>query len=201
MKIPPGLEAALKAMAERRRPVPTEVQIFREAVNFHESAQRCFEQRKGEDGGYAFSFAAGVVGLAFASELYLKALYHIETGKTRQGHRLNVLFVSLRPETQQLVRRRYNQRRKGSGSDLDRDLATFANAFVEWRYIYEMKTGELDVVGLGQLASSLYETCLKVRPELPVAGYTHSRVTSAAQGIPLFPNFDPIPPPPWEDAG
>lgn len=201
MDIPPQFIAALKARAKALGPVSLRDQMWREAVQFHESAQRNFEQRVGQDGRYAFPFTAGVVGLAFASELYMKTLLMIAYGKAPVGHRLNVLFAKLPEEVRALVKVRYEQRRKGTGSVLERDLVTFSNAFVEFRYVYEGGNNSLDVVGLGQLAASLYEASRRLNPDLQLYEYTHIRITSALQGVPIFSQGPhPYPAaPPWPD--
>lgn len=201
MQIPPELIAAMRARAKALGPVSLRDQMWREAVQFHESAQRNFEQRVGPDGRYAFPFTAGVVGLAFASELYLKTLLVITQGKAPYGHRLNVLFAKLPESVRELVKIRYEQRRKGTGAVLERDLVTFSNAFVEFRYVYDGGNKSLDVVGLGQLAAALYETARRLYPDLDLFEYTHIRITSAAQGMPIFSQGPhPYPPaPPWPD--
>lgn len=201
MTISAELIAALKARGKTSGPVSLRDQMWREAVQFHESAQRNFEQRTGPNGRYAFPFTAGVVGLAFASELYLKTLLLIAYGKAPQGHRLNVLFAKLPDAVRALVKMRYEQRRKGTGSILERDLVAYANAFVEFRYVYEGGAKAMDVVGLGQIAASLYETSRRLNPDLQLYEYTHVRVTSALQGVPIFSQgLHPYPPaPPWPD--
>lgn len=201
MNVPPHVIAALKARAKALGPVSLRDQMWREAVSFHESAQRNFEQRVGPDGRYAFPFTAGVVGLAFACELYLKFLLLIAYGKAPHGHRLNVLFAKLPDEVRALVKVRYDQRRDGLGSVLEHDLVTFANAFVEFRYVYEGGNDALDIVGLGQLAASLYEASRRLNPDLELYEYTHVRITSAMQGVPIFSQgTHPYPSaPPWPD--
>ena len=199
MEPSPELIAALRARAKAAGPIPLRDQMFREAVGFHESAQRNFEQRVGPDGRFAFPFTAGVVGLAFASELYLKTLHVLAGGKSPHGHRLNVLFAKLPTEIRDTIRSRYEQRRAGLKAVLERDLITFANAFAEWRYVYEGNNGQLDVVGLGQFATALYETCRRLYPDLQTYGeYTHVRITSALQGVPIF-SSGPHPYPPGPD--
>lgn len=183
--IPPEFEAFMRSRVPPT-PRPLDVQIFQEAANFHEGAQRSFENRIGADGRSSFLVSAGIVGLAFACELYMKAIYNRETGKTKTGHRLNVLFAALSQATQDAVEKNYMERRKGSSADLRKDILTFSNAFVEWRYIYEMKAGQIDVVGLAQLGSALYEVALTVNPDYPVFQYTHERHTAPLQGVPSF---------------
>lgn len=199
MELPANIIAAMRARAEAMGPVSLRDQMWREAVQFHESAQRNFEQRSGPDGRYAFPFTAGVVGLAFASELYLKTLLVIAHGKAPQGHRLNVLFAKLPEPVRVLVKARYEQRRDGTGSILEQDLVAYSNAFVEFRYVYEGASKPMDVVGLGQVAASLYEASQRLYPDLQLYEYTHVRVTSALQGVPIFSQGPhPYPPaPPW----
>ncbi|WP_056621504.1 MULTISPECIES: hypothetical protein [unclassified Brevundimonas] len=201
MEPPAHITEMIKARAKALGPISLRDQMWREAVQFHESAQRNFEQRVGPDGRYAFPFTAGVVGLAFASELYLKTLLLIAHGKAPSGHRLNVLFAKLPDTVRDLVKVRYEQRRKGTGSVLERDLVTYSNAFVEFRYVYEGGNRAMDVVGLGQIAASLYEASLRLNPDLQMYEYTHIRVTSALQGVPIFSQgAHPYPPgPPWPD--
>jgi len=190
VKIPEHIQRALAAEAAKRKPVPLADQIFANALNFHESAQRCFENREEGDGRASFPVIPGIVGLAFASELYMKALQVIESAKARseRGHRLNVLFAGLSEGTRTVIAERYGERRKGLNLDLKVDLLTFANAFVDFRYVYEGSANSVDVVGLGQLASALYEAVLKLRPDLQGAPYTHRRLTAAGQGMPIFQN-------------
>ena len=160
--------------------------MFIHARDFHENAQRSFEHRTGLDGRNNFPIMPGVVSLAFACELYLKALYVLETGNTRQGHRLNVLYVGLSEPTRTYIKARYEHRRRGLQLVLEEDLLTFANAFTEWRYVYEGEQTPMDITGLAQLTSSLYETCIHLNPRFPVDPYTHDRFTAAMQGVPLF---------------
>ncbi|MNU41484.1 hypothetical protein D3C71_302190 [compost metagenome] len=182
-------------------PVPLRDQMWQQAVEFHESAQRNFEQRIGPDGRYAFPFTAGVVGLAFAAELYLKTLLVIAHGKAPAVHRLNVLFAKLPESVRALVKARYEQRRKGAGSVLEYDLVAYSNAFVEFRYVYEGGNKPMDIVGLGQFAAALYETTRRQNPDLQLYEYTHIRVTSALQGVPIFSSGPhPYPPAPsWPE--
>jgi hypothetical protein len=188
MEMPEHIRRALAAEVAKRKPIPLADQIFANALNFHESAQRCFENRDEGDGRVSFPVIPGIVGLAFASELYMKALQVIESGKSRaaHGHRLNVLFAGLSEGTQTTIAERYGERRKGLNLDLRVDLLAFANAFVDFRYVYEASTNSVDVVGLGQLASALYEAALMLRPDLQAAPYAHGRLTAPGQGLPIF---------------
>jgi hypothetical protein len=170
-------------------------QIFANALNFHEGAQRCFENRQQGDGRSSFPIMPGIVGLAFACELYMKSLFVMETGKPKATgtHRLNVLFAALSEETRAAIAERYGDRRRGLNLNLQSDLVTFANAFVDFRYVYEGKAGEMDIVGLAQLAASLYEATLRKRPDLQADQYTHQRLTAPMQGVPMFGGIAPRP--------
>lgn len=178
-------------------------QIFANALDFHESAQRCFENRE-QNGRSNFPVMPGIVGLAFACELYLKALFVMETGQPKAAgtHRLNVLFGKLTDKSREAIIERYSYRRRGVGGlDLMADLLTFSNAFVEFRYVYEQKSAEIDVTGLAQLTSSLYEAILQMRPDLQAPQYEHARLTAAAQGLPMFGGIAARPIRPAEDGG
>jgi hypothetical protein len=95
---------------------------------------------------------------AFASELYLKSLICIETGKAVFGHELQPLFKKLSGVSQKNIEDRWNafvarperQRifaalKALSGetipTDLDWSLQNGGDGFVELRYIHETDTG------------------------------------------------------------
>ncbi len=104
-----------------------------------------------------FFSVALVTNSAFAIELYLKCLIHIETGKLKKSqHNLRKLFGKLREETQQEIEKQFNalpintteydlsnapkEAREATESrprNFRDALKTGAEAFVEWRYLYE----------------------------------------------------------------
>src|SRR5580692_7426892 len=81
--------------------------------------------------------AATVVNSAFSLELYLKCLYHIETGKRRQTHELYEIFFDLLSQPkQQLIENLYNKQ-PIPGVSLRKILERSNNAFDDWRYKFE----------------------------------------------------------------
>ena len=182
-KMPNWIRERLEQHVRNLPPVPPADRIFRAARDYHESAQRCFELRE-TDGRSHFLPLQGLVLQAFASELYLKALFAIEKGSApKRGHELNVLFGRLDAAIQEKIIERYHARYEdGVLSD---DLVTFARVFQDWRYSYEFSGAhEMDQTGVAHLASALYETCAELRPDLIQAGRVHDRLVAAAQAVP-----------------
>ncbi len=77
-----------------------------------------------------------VVNVTLSIELYLKAIkaYESTTYECPKGHRLDCLFKTLRPSSQQQIRTGFAQLSKVPLDDL---LCEASNAFVEWRYSHE----------------------------------------------------------------
>jgi hypothetical protein len=129
-------------------------------------------------------FSALVATTAFASELYLKCLIQIETQMVvRKEHNLRTLFSKLPNNTQEEIEKRfvewqgtepqnvYVMMAKELQEAADNRPKTFrealkagANAFVEWRYLYESnETG--NAFGLFPLPSILRSVILKRMPQ------------------------------------
>ena len=84
------------------------------------------------ENGERNAIIAGIVCLAFSVELALKAALLSETARV-EGHRLDKLFVQLPSAQQEAIIQAC-----GVGPEaFARELGLVANAFVEWRYIYE----------------------------------------------------------------
>jgi len=183
-KLPDWIRAKLERHLRSLPPVPTAHRIFRAARDYHESAVRCFELR--QDGSRShFLPMQGLVLQAFASELYLKALFVIvKEAAPPRGHELNVLFQRLDTATQDKIAQRYHAR-YGQGVLLS-DLDTFARVFQHWRYVHEFSGAhEMDGTGIAHLASALYENCAELRPDLIQPGIVHDRLVAEAQGVPI----------------
>lgn len=101
---------------------------------------------------------------AFASELYLKCLIALETGRAAQGHDLLALFKSVGKETQANIDRRWSeyvmspqQQRHYAGlaslvghsipTDLNWALKNGGSGFVELRYLHEGDDGSKFLLG------------------------------------------------------
>ena len=96
---------------------------------------------------------ASIVLRSFATELSIKALYMQENvGDAKWGHNLRELFLSLSPETQASVERRFERIRQekiskgiysGETEPLVEVLDTHKNDFETWRYINEHLNSDL----------------------------------------------------------
>ena len=116
---------------------------------------------------FLYHMAPSAVNLAFACELYLKALLAMENnGVAKKTHLLKCLFDLLSDPTKAEIRADYSS--VETLQSLDECIATHNNAFVEWRYCYE-KSGNpisFEPFSLYRFAVSLYHVyCKKEAPE------------------------------------
>jgi hypothetical protein len=130
--------------------------IFQHASHFHESDHRLRNTVPADRPNQVPLIAhPSMVLSVFASELYLKCLLCLETGKVPQTHNLKTLFDALKPETKRRLEELWDadvrkpQRQKvldhvrtfPEGDKLRIDLPSVlelgANAFQELRYLYE----------------------------------------------------------------
>lgn len=96
-------------------------------------------------------FTVDIVNLAFAIELFLKALL-CGVGKKVRGHKMNELFACLPEEKQMEIKEAFNNhlvKTKGHSQDLFRlkfedRLEQYANTYDYWRYFHEKKCGTFD---------------------------------------------------------
>jgi HEPN domain-containing protein len=118
--------------------------------SFGLAARRCLEQRAVGPGQFEAPLAPAVVCLAFSIELGLKALI-LRANGSPWGHDLSELFAVL-PESlkSSLVAAVGRERDRFEAS-----LADAANAFEEWRYIYERKSAKADIDFLRRLQSAI----------------------------------------------
>lgn len=133
-------------------------EIYLHAFRFHESDHRLRNSISPEDPNEVMLIAHPSMMLsAFASELYLKCLLCIETGKVHTGHDLKSLFLRLDLQTRKHIENLWNEytrrpdrqkelnciRQLPGGerlqADLQHALDIGANAFIELRYLYETK--------------------------------------------------------------
>ncbi|MBY0454332.1 MAG: hypothetical protein K2Q11_05560 [Burkholderiaceae bacterium] len=125
-------------------------QIKNTAFSFFVGADRCFEQRPLPIGQFEMPLAPAIVCTAFGIELCLKAIIAIENGKAT-GHDLLKLFIKLSKESKTAL---------ASALSLDEiellnEIGSISRAFVEWRYIYESQSANIDVNFLRRLASEV----------------------------------------------
>ena len=145
-------------MTQSRPPKPQDncFKIFQHATHFHESDHR-LRNSVPQDGPDQWPLVAhpSMVLSVFASELYLKSLLCLETGKVPRTHNLKALFRDLSPAARRRIEELWDAyavhpdrqktwaaiRAKPGGHELRTDLAyaldVGADAFRELRYIYE----------------------------------------------------------------
>ena len=110
-------------------------QAINSAKAFDLAADRCSESRPLGENQFQMLAVPAIVCRAFAAEVGLKALI-LDAGRTAHGHDLAALFRQL-PENLQgsliaTVRLSQNQ--------FHAELDGIAQAFVEWRYVFETDT-------------------------------------------------------------
>jgi hypothetical protein len=85
-----------------------------------------------------------VVNAAFSVELYLKTLHVVATGSNAREHKLLELYDDLlsaqRAELQNQAVRVAAEHGEGPQVQLRDLLITLNDAFVQWRYVYEVDT-------------------------------------------------------------
>ena len=121
--------------------------IINTANSFLLAADRALEQRPLGSGQFQMLLVPAVVSTAFAVELYFKAIITLENGNAK-GHDLSILFKRLSTKSQATV---------VTGFQLDQaafeqKLGAISGVFVEWRYIFEQQSANLDFPFLTKLA-------------------------------------------------
>lgn len=99
------------------------------------------------DGMYPFC-----VNIAFACELYLKAIYLYYSNKGIHGHEIDDLYDALSENVKIQIEMLFKQEYQ---YDLDEILRNIRNTFVEWRYAFEKDKVEINVTGISTLARVL----------------------------------------------
>ena len=105
--------------------------IFKQAINFQESAARCDEQRLLPNGDIDWLPIPYIVNAAFSSELFLKSILESKRINSGKNHKLNDLFDLLPQEIQKQIENRCGD------VNFQSKLEKVSNIFVEWRYLHE----------------------------------------------------------------
>ena len=89
---------------------------------------------------------AFIINAAFACEVYIKRIYELRKKKYEATHNLSVLYKQLHNKDQHQINKVYKQLRNQNDADENPEkikdaIKTIANAFVDWRYLYEKKSG------------------------------------------------------------
>lgn len=115
--------------------------MFRQAVSFCTTSAHLYEKDLKKVPRNGLSVAPFVVNCAFSLELYLKTLAQIH-GVSLRGHKLIEIYDSLPPEAHKAIEAAIpglTKKWKLSGNIILRDyISELNNAFVEWRYCYEV---------------------------------------------------------------
>lgn len=121
--------------------------IINTANSFLLAADRALEQRPLGPGQFQMLLVPAVVSTAFAVELYFKAIITLESRNAR-GHDLSVLFryISAKSQASLVAGVQHNH------ADFKQKLGAISDAFVEWRYIFEQQSANLDFQFLTNLA-------------------------------------------------
>ncbi len=121
--------------------------IINTATSFSLAADRALEKRPLGPGQFQMLLVPAVVSTAFAVELYFKAIITLENGNARE-HDLSVLFkhLSAQSQTNLLDRLQLDQ------ETFQQKLSAISGVFVEWRYIFEQHSANLDLSFLTKLA-------------------------------------------------
>lgn len=124
-------------------------QIINTANSFILAADRCVEQRPLALGQFQMLIVPAVVCAAFAIELYFKAIITLEGGSAK-GHDLSDLFSRLSSNSQRALTTHLSVTQPA----FVQKLKEISGAFVEWRYIFEQQTANIDMVFLNGLAKA-----------------------------------------------
>src|ERR1019366_9390578 len=174
-------------------------EIFLHAYHFHECDHRLRKGPSSKDlDEVALIAHPSMVLSAFASELYLKCLLCIETGKVPRGHELKGFFLRLDPSTRKRLEDLWNEslgraerkrefaclRKLPEGDRLQSDLlyalGISANAFEELRYLYETKRSYFL---LGDFPDMLHKVIFEKFPDWGCASEREARSRRSARRI------------------
>ena len=132
-------------------------QIANLAGAFSVAAERCREPRPLPGGAVQLPIAAAVVCAAFSIELSLKSILAGE-GTSARGHKLDGLFAQLSAS----ARSKIVASLKMDEGSIQPKLVEVADAFVEWRYVYEQSSAHVDLSFLFGLANACRSTSLEL---------------------------------------
>ena len=149
------------------------------AISFHVGALRCFADEHLGGGSVESCAPPGVVNLAFSAELYLKSKLSLE-GKNGCGHDIGKLYERLSTASRRELETRYVTLTGRSISQARADIKDCAEAFVEWRYLFE-NTGAPKVLIVHRLAAFarvLFEEACSNSPTWSVEKHLSDKITS-----------------------
>ncbi len=137
--------------------------IFNQALAFANTSAYLYERDLRKSPRKGFTASPFVVNAAFSIELYLKALAQ-KHGLTLRGHELMKLYVALPSKANAEINRVIPQcaanRALGEPPNFVGYLQNLNNAFVQWRYSYELeKTGTVHIEPTIFVMEVLHQAC------------------------------------------
>lgn len=137
--------------------------IFNQALAFANTSAYLYERDLRKSPRKSFTASPFVVNAAFSIELYLKALAQ-KHGLTLRGHELMKLYVALPSKANAEINRVIPQcaanRALGEPPNFVGYLQNLNNAFVQWRYSYELeKTGTVHIEPTIFVMEVLHQAC------------------------------------------
>ena len=169
------LRRVAKEVDRQHEARPKDRSCFDTGVSFHPAAFRCAVAEDSGPQTISAPTSPLICCLAFACELYLKALL-ISRRRPSQGHGLVTLFNALHADDSKAVKEAYEQATGRKSIALAKDLATLSKAFVEWRYIFETGKVQISIHRLANVAQAILRTILSTRPEWEVRDHLKSAV-------------------------
>lgn len=131
--------------------------ISKLAQTFLIASNTCQERRPLTNGQLEMPLIPGIVCMAFSVELNFKAIIKAQ-GKEAKGHILDDLyFMVSEPERTSIV-----THTGFSVEEFREKLSRAANAFVDWRYVYEHEGISLDVDFLRKLSVATQQVSAKL---------------------------------------
>jgi len=120
------------------------------ANSFWLAAARNMEQRRLSPTQFQMLLVPGVVCLAFSIELGIKAML-LPSGKPPKTHNLTKLFQLLPVAVQEQIVTACRKPRE----QFDGALDSVANAFEDWRYVYDLDKPSIDLAFLNSLSDAV----------------------------------------------
>lgn len=156
-------------------------QAFEAGQDFHEAALRCQRPSDGDE-DLRFLLSPEIVCMAFAAEMYLKALI-LRRVDRQGGHNLQRLFEhGLNDEERELVRAEFARQEYAAPDAFDGLLQHIAGAFTNWRYLYERGEQGIDHSALGAFARAVYHAVRSVEPTWEVPEQRHTILSRNYKG-------------------
>lgn len=147
---------------------------FALAMQFHAGGLRCLASVNVGPGleGLIRESVPGFVCLAFASELYLKALHIMKLGAVptdgkRGIHDLKDLYDRLPEPVRATIAFRFGGPTTLPRADFEERLPLIAKVFTAWRYIYEKNPGDMEFTTLIMLPLALFQVIHQAEPAWP----------------------------------